>query len=531
MSDVIKEFLVGLGFRIDDAQWKKFQSGVAQATKEVAGLGKVTVAVGTAIGLTVEKISREYESLYYISQRTNATVSNLKSYSYSMRQIGIDSETSAAQIDSFTTAARLNPGVRGLLGALGVGAGDPKKQIFDTVKSLKERFGESGYFVAARLAQIAGLEEKTFRGMWQNLDRMKDADEDYQRRLRESGVRTEELAEKSTKFQNVLRGVETSIGLVADQTTQKWIPTATSIIEWLDKLGQDFVRQGKTTDGWSSTVYTAVAALGSLRVAAALLPSWLGGGLLAAGTGTVGGLAAGAGLLAYSLYPQRVGDGSAPGPTNQRPATHAELMAEVERRNGRAASPNPGATPAPLGMTPAGTGALGQKLVTVTTQGGKKVTVSEDSAQSILGFLNDLEAGGAPFKSVGGYNPRKIAGTNVWSEHASGRAIDIDQSSRNVVSLAFTKWARENPEVLAAALKKNNIKSGADFSSPDFGHFELGKTPLAPGGSTSAGVTINQTTSINVTGSGDPRATGEAVLNGQTRVNADIVRNTKSAVQ
>lgn len=529
-TDTIKEFLVGLGFKIDDASWKKFEGGVAKATAATTLLGKAAVGTATTIGLAVEKISREYESLYYISQRTQSTVSNLKATDFAMRQIGLTGEQAMGQIEGFTTALRLNPGVGGLLGNLGVGRGDPKNQMYEIVKNLKERFGEGGYFVAARFAQIFGLEERAFLGMWKNLDRLKAADADYQRRLHESGVRTDELAEKSTEFQNILRSVESSIGLVVDQTVQRWLPASIEIVKWIDKQGQFLVQLGASTNGYSSTVLMLVSALGALKLAAYALPTWLGGGL-AAGLSSVLTPLAGAALLGYSVYPQGAGSGSAPGPTNQRPATAAELMAEVNRRNGRAADANPGSVPAPLSSAPAGRGVFGNDLVTVTTRGGKRVTVSREAAPSILGFLNDLEAGGAPFSEVGGYNPRNILGTNVPSKHASGAAVDIDQHGRNVVSLAFTKWASENPEKLRAALEKNNIKSGGDFTRPDFGHFEWAGAPLAPGASSSKNVTINSTTSIDVHGGGDPKATGEAVLAGQRRRDSDIVRNTRGALQ
>ena len=39
MTDVIKEFLVKLGFKLDEDGVKKFQAGIASATKEVTGLG------------------------------------------------------------------------------------------------------------------------------------------------------------------------------------------------------------------------------------------------------------------------------------------------------------------------------------------------------------------------------------------------------------------------------------------------------------------------------------------------------------
>src|SRR5258708_5475011 len=104
MSDVLKEYLIRLGFKVDDASYKKFNKAVATSAKEVAGLGSVTVATATAIALSVEKVAREFEGLYYLSQRTGATVNSLKSYAFAAKQIGIGFDQSAAAIESFTTA-------------------------------------------------------------------------------------------------------------------------------------------------------------------------------------------------------------------------------------------------------------------------------------------------------------------------------------------------------------------------------------------------------------------------------------------
>ena len=118
----------------------------------------------------------------------------------------------------------------------------------------------------------------------------------------------------------------------------------------------------------------------------------------------------------------------------------------------------------------------GSPLTTITTAGGHKVTVSASGADRFKGFLDAMEAAGAPITSLGGYNPRKIAGTPVWSQHAFGRAIDVDQSARDVVTKEFRAWAQTHADLLRKIETQYGIKSGGDFrGKPDFGHFELSK--------------------------------------------------------
>lgn len=114
------------------------------------------------------------------------------------------------------------------------------------------------------------------------------------------------------------------------------------------------------------------------------------------------------------------------------------------------------------------------ELVTVKTEGGKSVRVNKQSAPYFLGFLNDLEKAGAPINSIGGHNVRPIAGSNKWSQHAYGNAIDVNMTGRNVTTGGLKKWADDNPEKLAEIEKRYGMVSGAKWRNPDFGHWEWG---------------------------------------------------------
>jgi hypothetical protein len=135
----------------------------------------------------------------------------------------------------------------------------------------------------------------------------------------------------------------------------------------------------------------------------------------------------------------------------------------------------------PKGMSGSGranfmTGPLpaGDTMKWVTTPKGKRFLVNPESASHLLGFVSDLEAAGAPVTKISGYNPRRIAGSALWSQHAYGNAIDVDQINRNQVRAAFGMWARSHPDVIREAARKHGIISGGDWGNADFGHFEWG---------------------------------------------------------
>jgi hypothetical protein len=114
------------------------------------------------------------------------------------------------------------------------------------------------------------------------------------------------------------------------------------------------------------------------------------------------------------------------------------------------------------------------QLTRITTKGGVSATVNKDSAPYMLGFLNYLEAHGAPIREVGGESVRHIAGSSRWSQHAYGNAIDINQIGRNVTTGGLAEWARKNQAVLEEAERKYHMVGGWRWRNPDFGHWEYG---------------------------------------------------------
>lgn len=68
----------------------------------------------------------------------------------------------------------------------------------------------------------------------------------------------------------------------------------------------------------------------------------------------------------------------------------------------------------------------GIDLVNVRTAKGLVAAVDAKYAANFQGFIRELEKTGYDIKSIGGYNFRNIAGTGKLSNHALGRAIDIN---------------------------------------------------------------------------------------------------------
>lgn len=64
-GDVIKSFLVGLGFGIDDASYAKFNNAIATATKRVAALAGIVELSAGGIAAGISEVSKSFEQMGY----------------------------------------------------------------------------------------------------------------------------------------------------------------------------------------------------------------------------------------------------------------------------------------------------------------------------------------------------------------------------------------------------------------------------------------------------------------------------------
>lgn len=307
MTDVLQEYLISLGFKLDDAGWERFNARLNVAGKRVIDLGAVTVAAATQIGIAVEKTARVYEELYYVSQRTGSSVSALKAYEFGAKQIGLTSEQARSSVESLATSIRMNPGVAGLVRGMGLDPNDPQKAILGITDRLRKQYGPSGYFVAARQAQgLFGIDEGTFRQLWMNLDRLKSEEAAHIDRQKETGVNADDAAIKFRDFATNLNTTADKFSLIKDRIALDFLPAATATLGVVNNLITLFNQANNATDGWTGRILAVVSALSLARIGITAVMSLLGlGGVTSAagavGTRLLGAAAIGAGGLGLPL--------------------------------------------------------------------------------------------------------------------------------------------------------------------------------------------------------------------------------------
>lgn len=239
MADTIREFLVGLGFRVDGNSEAKFSRSVEVATKSVVALGVAAVAASTAITAAVTKIAAGFDELYYASQRTKASAENIKAVGFAVSQLGGSYQGAVSSIEAFALKMRSNPGYETMARSLGVVTRENGKLKDTTVimTDLARVLSKRPTYEALQFLEAFGIDERTY-------DALKSGDlvrytEEYRKKQDALGVSQSRTAEIGKDLSNAWRSLSATAAALGDKLTQSLGP---GIKDFVDRVDAFLVR-------------------------------------------------------------------------------------------------------------------------------------------------------------------------------------------------------------------------------------------------------------------------------------------------
>lgn len=307
-QDTIKEFLVALGFKVDQSSLKKFTSGIEEATKATVKLVATIEGAALAVGTGVAAAASNLENLYWASKKAETSATNLMAIGKAAQNMGASIADAQGAVRTLEEAIRYKPGNEGFLKSLGVETRDAKgnlRQVSDILTDLGEQLGSKDLVFSKQAATILGLSDDVFRAIMNPQFR-----EEYQRQqtqLKASGF--DKAAEDARKFMIELRNLQSILqgfGLQVFETLQvrfgvslkqieQWFktngPMITSrladIVAMMLKLAEAaipailavvdaFMAADRATDGWSTKIIALIALL-----------KWFGAGVLISALGNI----------------------------------------------------------------------------------------------------------------------------------------------------------------------------------------------------------------------------------------------------
>lgn len=552
-SDVIKEFLVGLGFEVNEDDMKRFVGGVAMATAKVVALGAAVTAAAGYITSFVTATASDLDRVSDLAGRVNATAAEILELGHVASLTDSSLEAVMSSFDSLSKAAGdafLGVG-RGriIFETLGISVKDQNGKLKSTSVIMEEigqkiKSMERGQQLAV-LSRL-GLDPTLIGALTTDVSELRA---EFESVYKIAGIDANRAAQASSDFMDsltrlnfVMDAIRKSVALRfmgqiqqgIDSLRKQLVANMPQIISSIEpviaialRIAESFVLTGgrviqvisnllgwigqidKATDGWATIIGVALAAWKFLNLS-----------FLATPLGIVLALVAGLGLLVDDFLTWKEGGDSLIDWTQWEP-----------------------------GMTAAINGIVALKDVVTSSFESMflmvKMLVQFLTGDFVGGWATAAQAGSAIidiFKAVwavisqlllafGEFTGLAPVFADGWKKISAVIQVVADAIAAFQKGIGGALPALQNAfGALGSLLPTSVFGVPAMAAGPSMAP-SLIPSPQAAATMAGAQQTVSQQTEIIVQGSSSPEATARTVAAAQSRVNADFTRNLKGAAR
>ncbi len=303
-DDILKSYLVAIGFKLDEQDYKKFKDSQLDTEKRTKNLSKafsdfakVGIGASVALGGMVIKVSSDLEKLHFQAQKSGTSAQNLKAFGDAAAQIGMQSEEAMGLVEAFGNKIASGKYV-GALNFLGV------KQDKDSIKTLLDlvdSLSKANPIVQESFAEQFGISGEDIR----TLIRGREELHKYYQERRQVYADIDQQSMAAHKANEEFRDLEARFFALTATVGTTFLPVARQVVSILEVVVKDLIEADKATDGWSSKLIGVTAAIGGTiggLKALGMLKGLFGAGGGTAGAGSTAALGvAGAGVLGGAL--------------------------------------------------------------------------------------------------------------------------------------------------------------------------------------------------------------------------------------
>lgn len=213
-SDVIKEFLVALNYKVSASSEQNFISSVDKVTRNVLKLSLGIEGALLSLNAYALRVATNFDQIYYASGRVGASVTNMKALAYGLSQMGSTADAANASMENFARTLRNSPGHNAVLERLGIQTKDANGAQRDATK-LMEDFGKAlrskPQFQQAMYLDMFGIDERTGRALIQGVERFAD---EYREKLKKAGLDPDKAARDGNALKQAMTSVGASIDII-----------------------------------------------------------------------------------------------------------------------------------------------------------------------------------------------------------------------------------------------------------------------------------------------------------------------------
>lgn len=262
-SEIIREFLVSLGYKIDENETRKFSQSVETASKQVVALGLKATAAATAVMAAVTKIASGLEDLYFVSQRTRASAENIQAFGYAASQMGSSADSAKGSLEAFAAFLRSNPGSYSLVQSIGVQTRQANGDLRDTeeiMQDIGKRLSQMPQYRAIAYANAFGIDYKTLVALEQGTDKF---GAQYKVMMARFGLDADKAAKASHNFMVQLRELKATGEILLMTAGNQIIEWIGDLVNWWDTLDVNTRKNIESISAWIGVVASIAAVIAS----------------------------------------------------------------------------------------------------------------------------------------------------------------------------------------------------------------------------------------------------------------------------
>lgn len=575
-SSTLREYLVALGFRVDEAQFKKFSGALATTAEGAATLAATLSAAAVVTTAFVDKVTRGLSELYWASQKIGSSVSQIQSFRLAIQKLGGSAENAQSSLEGVARLLRTNPAAESFFHLLGVQTRDANGNLRQTVPLMsdlavqfKRLTDQHQYWLAARYGNILGIDEDTVLAM----SKMGKFVNEYADFYKRAGIDPDKAAKAATVFRNRMADLNAEFQVMEAELGMRLLPLAEQLLDWLIKAarpGGDLSQIFKDIGDVAPAIGAVAIAVGELAKGAlhllAMLPSealefgvigyFLFGKKAAVVMAAIGALSAlGDWVIGdkkkvnesktqeygtsdkYKVNRWLYENGLGYLNTNEFNTTYGAYKARQGQQQVDNALPPSSGNAIPYAAPPGSPrGIRNNNPGNLRSWGSAPVVGGFARFQNAAQGLSAMAGNLLVYMNRGWNSLRQIA--MHWAPPGENNtAAYIQNLMKRTGFGADAALDLRNPAVLQRVMSAiianengQNPYSSAMIAAAANSRLMGKSAPLGAGGGSGKVVSISQKTDIHVNGADSPRETAKHVSSEQGRVNGDLVRNTKTAV-
>jgi GH24 family phage-related lysozyme (muramidase) len=553
-KSILREYLLKIGFKTDEAEWKKLEGTVARTKSTLAEFATTAITAATAVGTVTYRTAAGLEKMYYAALRTGSSVRNLQAFRFGAEQIGISAENAQNAVEGLAKVLRNSPGQQARLLQFGINPADDPTKILKQLVNLTRRMP---HYIGAQVMEGFGVDEETFTMLSQKgaLEKLQGGEQARIAKMRTDNVDPDAIARQSKDFMNHMRGIQATMQDIQELSASRVIPTATRLADAFEALAGKVGLLDKLTGGLSTKVGAVAAGIGAAGIAKWLLSKifGLGGGAAAEGAAGAGAAAEGAGIggaLAGAALPVAAGAAAAFALNKLGVANWIDKTLRSVGINPSLGGPSDAEKSQMWSNVwdsvknfVTGAGQKGIAEFIKFNEGFKSKVYGDQAGNATIGYGHKLKKG-ERFGQITETDAATLLGQDVGAAMAAvKRLVKVALNSNQMKALTDLVY-NVGDEAFGGSTLLKKLNSG-DYAGASAEFDKWNKVKSANGLVTSEGLTtrrardrslfegkpiVQQKTDIIVKGNDDPTATARAVAKQQNQVNSDMVRNMSGAL-